>query len=258
MILERDRKKSSSLRQAENVFPRAPGTKAPSLHWALPKEFLNMLNTAAYLVKLTSFVSMSSPQDHCSHCAFLSAISRHLVQNQLFDTRACWCSPVCVGTSGATFDTWLWWLIPDSRVHPLKHLDILLTLTLVYQTALGSWPRYFWAHLRLMQISEKGPKSWICWTNNEVIFVTDKVFFIDLIVKHFLNDEFKGCFVSSKPKDIHFIWIRYTADIYRKSQCSYRLTTTCFARKLLNNETLVGGLFPFYWLRFTAHLLMIE
>ncbi len=138
MMLERDLKES----QAENVFPRAPETKAPSLHWALPMELLNMLDTAAYSVQLSSFVSMSSPQDHYSHCPFLSAIFRHLVQNQLFNTRACWWSPVCVETSEATMATWPWWCIAD-WIHPLKQRDILLSFTSFYQPALGLDPDIF-------------------------------------------------------------------------------------------------------------------
>lgn len=45
-------------------------------------ELLNMSNTAAYSVRLSSFVSMSSLQDHHSHCLFVSPILRHLVRSQ--------------------------------------------------------------------------------------------------------------------------------------------------------------------------------
>lgn len=62
--------------------PQGCGDKGSSLHWALPMELLNMSNTAAYSVRLSSFVSMSSLQDHHSHCLFVSPILRHLVPSQ--------------------------------------------------------------------------------------------------------------------------------------------------------------------------------
>lgn len=124
--------------------------KNPSLHWALPMELLNILDTAAYSVRLSSFVSMSSPQDHCQ---FLSAIFRHLVQNQLFHTGAFWWSPVCVGTCKATFSMWPWLLNTDSRIPPFKQHDIF-SFTSFYQ--LRVLTQIFWAHFRLMQISEQG------------------------------------------------------------------------------------------------------
>lgn len=127
--------------------------KNPSLHWALPMELLNISDTAAYSVWLSSFVSMSSPQDHCSHCQFLSAIFRHLLQNQLFNTGACWWSPVCAGTCKATFSMWPWLLNTDSRIPPFKQHDILSFISSYQLRVLA---QIFWAHFRLMQISEQG------------------------------------------------------------------------------------------------------
>lgn len=92
-------------------------------------ELLNMLDAAAYSVQLSSFVSMSSPRHHRSHCRFLSAIFRHLVQNKLFNTRACgWCS-VCVEAARTTIATRPWLLITDSRIHPFKQRDVTLSFT---------------------------------------------------------------------------------------------------------------------------------
>lgn len=153
MLLERDVKKVCPPGQAKNAFPRPPETKASSLHWALPMEVLNMLDTAACSVLLSSFVSMSSPQDHCSHCKFLSAIFRHLVQNQLFHTRACWWSPVCVETCEATLSMWPWLLDTDSRICPFKQHDIL-SFTSFYQ--LWVLTQISWAHIRFMLTSEQG------------------------------------------------------------------------------------------------------
>lgn len=122
-------------------------------------ELLNMLDTAAYSVQLSSFVSMSSPKDHCSHCQFLSTIFKHLGQNQLFNMRACWWSPACVETSKATVDVWPWLLITDSTIHNSmkSHSPLLLStsqlwvLTQIFELISGlcrylnkDWGRSFW------------------------------------------------------------------------------------------------------------------
>lgn len=106
-------------------------------------ELLNMLDTAAYSVQLSSFVSMSSPQDHHSHCQFLSAIFRHLVQSQLFNTRACWWSPVCVETSEG--HCWYVALVtyPWQQNSPIKTAGYSSLLYLLIPASSGSWPKYF-------------------------------------------------------------------------------------------------------------------
>lgn len=111
--------------------------KNPSLHWALPMELLNILDTAAYSVWLSSFVSMSSPQDHCQ---FLSAIFRHLVQNQLFHTGAFWWSPYVLGHARPRFLCGLGYLTPTAGFPRLNSMIYSLS---PLSTSSGSWPRYF-------------------------------------------------------------------------------------------------------------------